>query len=172
MINARKETHGTIHVTDPNLCGASVEIESPFFVDLCYGVRRGKNLDTNSGRAGEDKGPVPELSSILGEPGQVNGLNSIGSRERALCQNTAIREEIFEEVRNASLAVGVQKTWWGSHDDTPVSIGLDPVRECGESWICQDFSPAGKVELALRLEIRQLDRDRHAGNIRQKWENT
>jgi hypothetical protein len=171
MINARKETHGAIHVTDPDLCGTGVEIEGPLFVDLCYGVRRRKHLDADFGGVGEDKGSVPKLDSTPGEPGQVNGFNSVGSRERTLCQNAAIREEIFEEVRNASLAIGVKKTWWGSHDDTPVSISLDPIRECGESPICQDFRPAREVEPALRLEIRQLDRDRHAGKIRQKWKN-
>ena len=171
MINARKKRHGAIDFTDPDLGRAGVEIESPFFVHLRCDVRRGKHLDTDFGGGGEDKRPVPELDASLGKPGQVNGLNSVRSRERTLCQNAAIREEIFEEVRNASLTIGVNETWRGSHDDTPVSISLDPVRECGESRICQDFRPARKVEPALRLEIRKLDRNRHAGNIRQKWKN-
>jgi hypothetical protein len=154
MIGTNKERHGAVEVADPDLTCAGVEVESAFFVHLCCGVRRGKHLDTEFGRIGEDKGSVPELGSTLGKPSQVNGPNSIGSRERALCQNSAIREEIFEEVGNSSLAIGVNETRWGSHDDAAVSIGLDPVRECGESSICQDFFPAGEVEPALRLWIR------------------
>jgi hypothetical protein len=38
MINARKEGHGAIKVADPNLGGAGVEIERPFFVDLGGGM--------------------------------------------------------------------------------------------------------------------------------------
>ena len=171
LVNPGKKRHGAIEVANPDLFGTGVEIEGPLFIDLCYGVRRRKHLDADFGGVGEHKGSVPKLDSTPGEPSQVNGFNSVRSRERTLCQNAAIREEIFEEVRKASLAIGVKKTWWGSHDDTPVSISLDPVRECGESRICQDFRPAREVEPALRLEIRQLDRDRHTENIRQKWKN-
>jgi hypothetical protein len=53
-----------------------------------------------------------------------------------------------------------------------VSIGLDAVRELRQPRICRDFGPTRQVELGLRLEIRELDRDRHAGNIRQKWKKT
>ena len=149
MMHARKERHRAVEVADPNLGGAGVEIEGAFFVDLRCGVGRGKHLDTDFWCASEDEGSVPEFSSALGEPSQVNGLNSIGSRERTLCQNAAIRQEIFEEVGNVSLAIGVNETGWGSHDDTAVPISLDPVRECGESWIRQDFRPAREVEPAL-----------------------
>jgi hypothetical protein len=172
MINANKKGRRTVEVAEPHFGRVGVEIERALFVDFGSCVRRGKHLDTDFGCICEDKGSVPELGPTLGKPGQVNGFNSVRSRERTLCQNAAIREEIFEEVRNASLAIGVNETWWGSHDDTPVSISLDPVRECGESRICHDFRPAREVESGLRLEIRQLDRDRHARNIRQKWKNT
>jgi hypothetical protein len=154
MINANKKGHRTVEVAEPHFGRAGVEIECTLFVDFGSCVRRGKHLDTDFGGGGEDKRPVPELGATLDKPSQVNGFNSVRGRERTLCQNAAIREEIFEEVRNASLAIGVNETWWGSHDNTPVSISLDPVRECGESRICQDFRPARKVEPTLRLEIR------------------
>jgi hypothetical protein len=61
------------------------------------------------------------------------------------------------------------ESWRGSHEDMSVSIGLDAVRELCHPRICREFGPTGQVELGLRLEIGQLDRDRHADKIRQKW---
>ena len=151
MVNGRKERHGALEVAAPDLGGSGIEIQGAFFVDLCCGLRRGKHLDTDFWCAGEDEGSLPELNSTLAEPSQVDGLNSVSSRERTFCQNASIRQEIFEEVGNVSLAIRMQKTWWGSHDDTAVSISLNSLRECGESRICQDFLPSRKVEAALRL---------------------
>jgi hypothetical protein len=151
MVKGRKERDGALEVADPDLAGSGIEIEGAFFVHLCCGVRRGKHLDTDFWCAGEDKGSLPELDSTLAEPSQVDGLNSVRCRERTLCQNASFRQEIFEEVGNVSLAIRMQKTPWGRHDDTAVSISLDSLRECGESRIRQDFLPSRKVEAALRL---------------------
>jgi len=49
-----------------------------------------------------------------------------------------------------------------------VSIGLDAIRDLREARISHDLRPTIQVEPSLRLEIRKLDRDRHAGKIRQK----
>ena len=170
MIGSNEKRHRAVEVADPDLSRAGVEIERPFFGKFRSPIRRGKHLDTDFGCAGEDKGSVPELGSTLGEQGNVDGLDTVSCRERALGQCVTIPKELVKKPDNASLAIGVQKTWWGSHDDTPVSIGLDPVGECGESRICQDFRPACKVQARLRFEVRQLDSDRHAGKIRQKAE--
>ena len=151
MVGTNKKGHRTVEVADPDLGGAGIEIESAFFVHLALGIRRGKDFDTDFGCACEDKGSLPELDSTLAEPSQVDGLNSVSCRERTFCQNASIRQEIFEEVGNVSLAIRMQKTWWGSHDDTAVSISLNSLRKCGESRICQDFLPSRKVEAALRL---------------------
>jgi hypothetical protein len=172
MINANRKRHRTVEVAQPNFGRAGVEIERALFVNFGSCVRRGKHLDTYFGGICEDKGSLFELGSTPGEPGNVDGLDTVSGRDRTLGQCVTIAKEVVEKPDDPSLAIGVQKTWWRSHDDTPVSIGLDPVRECGESRICHDFRPARKVEPTLRLEIRQLDRDRHAGNIRQKWKNT
>ena len=170
MVGTNKKGHRTVEVADPDLGGAGVEIESAFFVHLALGIRRGKDFDTDFGCACEDKGSLPELGSTPGEPSEVNGLYAIGSRERTLCQSAAVRKEISEEVCNVPLAIGVGKTWWGSHEDMPVSIGLDPVGELGQFRIGHDLGPASEVEAGLRLEIRELDRDGHAGKIRQEME--
>jgi conjugative transfer signal peptidase TraF len=53
-----------------------------------------------------------------------------------------------------------------------VSIGLDAVRELRQPRICREFGPTSQVEVGLRLEIGQFDRDRHARKIRQKWIKT
>jgi hypothetical protein len=161
MINARKEGHGSIEVADPDLGCAGVEIERPFFVHLALGVRRGKHFDTDFGCAREDKGSLPEFGSIPGEPSQVNGLDAISSREWTLCQSAAVRKKIFEQVCNVPLPVRVRKTWRRSHEDMSVAIGLEAVRELRQAWISHDFRPTIQVDSGLRLEIRELDRDRH-----------
>ena len=169
MVGTNKKGHRTLEVADPDLGGAGVEIESAFFVHLALAIRRGKDFDTDFGCAREDKGSLPELGSTSGEPSQVNGLDSISSREWTLCQSAAVRKEIFEQVCNVPLAVRVRKTWRWSHEDMPVAIGLDAVRQLRQARISRDFRPTIQVEPSLRFEIRKLDHDGHAGKIRQKW---
>jgi hypothetical protein len=172
MINANKKAHRTVGVAEPHFGRAGVEIECTLFVDFGSCVRRGKHLDTDFGCICEDKGSIFQLGSTPGEPGNVDGLDTVSGRDRTLGQRATSAKEFVKKPDDPSLAIGAQKTWWRSHDDTPVSIGLDPVRECGESRICHDFRPARQVEPALGLKIWQCDRDRHAANIRQKWNNT
>jgi conjugative transfer signal peptidase TraF len=45
-------------------------------------------------------------------------------------------------------------------------ITFDPIGDLGQKRISQEFGPASQVEGSLRLEIRELDGDRHA------WEDT
>jgi hypothetical protein len=49
----------------------------------------------------------------------------------------------------------------GTHNDMPVPIGLHTVWKPGELRISQEFGPASEVEAGLRLEIRELNGDRH-----------
>ena len=71
------------------------------------------------------------------------------------------------------------KTGRRTHDDVAVSIGLDAIGKPGKHWINQDFIPASQVELRLRSEIWQRDRDRHevkesmkaASKQRVNWES-
>jgi hypothetical protein len=169
MITARKERHGAIEVADPDLGRAGIEVEGAFFVDLALGVRRGKHFDTDFGRAREDKGSLAELGAAAREPSEVNGFDTIRSGYGALGHGPAGGKELNQESHDLTLAVRVGKTWRGSHEDMSVPIGLDAVRELRQTRISRDFRPTIQVEPSLRLEIRELDRDRHAGKIRQKW---
>ena len=171
MINARIERHGAVEVADPNLDCACVEIESAFFVDLALGVRRGKDLDADLWSPDKSDRLLADLRPVVVEPCDVNGLDSIGGRDRALWESLTVRHERVEEADDVVLTAGMTEGWRWSHEDMPVPIGLDPVREPGQFRIGHDLGPASEIEAGLRLEIRELDRDRHAGKIRQKWKS-
>ena len=68
-----------------------------------------------------------------------------------------------------ALAVGVGKAWRWTHEDMSVAIGLDAIGQLGQARIGHDFGPPIQVKPGLRLKIRKLDRDGHAGKIQQKW---
>jgi conjugative transfer signal peptidase TraF len=91
IISARKEGHGAVEVTDPDLGAASVEAEGAFFIDLGCGVGWGENLDAakmsmKSPRKRRGKGSRTLAISCLGglallwavcQAGlRINGTNS------------------------------------------------------------------------------------------------
>ena len=84
MISTRKERHGTAEVADPDLDGAGVEVESAFFVDLGWGVRWGKDLDADLGRAFEQHKPSEVLCPARSEPGDIDGSDAACGGDRAL----------------------------------------------------------------------------------------
>jgi hypothetical protein len=127
------------------------------------GVGRGKHFDTDFWRPCEDQGSLTELGASADKPNQVDGFDSVGGGHGALGQSAAVREKIFQKISYPALAIGVDKTWRRSHEDMSVSIGLDPVRKLRQAWVRHDFRPTIQVESGLRLEIRELDRDRHLG---------
>ena len=57
----------------------------------------------------------------------------------------------------------------GTHEDVTVPIRLHAVWESGELGIGQELGPSAQIQTRLRLKIEKLNRDRHAGKIRQKW---
>jgi hypothetical protein len=168
-IRTNKKRHRTIEVADPDLGRAGIEVEGAFFVDLGCGVRWRKDFDADFGRVREDKWSLAELDAAAGKPSEVNGLDSVRSGYGALGHGTASGKELNQQSHDLALAVRVRKTWRGSHEDMSVPIGLDAVRELRQVWISRDFRPTIQVEPSLRLEIRELDRDRHTGKIRHKW---
>ena len=172
MVGTNKKGHRTVEVADPDLGGAGVEIESAFFVHLALGIGRGKDFDTDFGCACEDKGSLAELEAATGKPSEINGLDSVRGGYGALGHGPAGGKELNQQSHDLALAVRVRKTWRRSREYMPVSIGLDPVGELGQFRIGHDLGPASEVEAGLSLEIRELDRDGHAGKIRQKWKNT
>jgi hypothetical protein len=169
MISARKERHGTVEVADPDLGSAGVEIEGTFFVDLGLGVRWRKDFDTDFGGASQKGGLQVKFRPAGVKPSNVEGLHAVSGRNSAFRQGLAVGQELVQKPYNSVLAARMAKTWRRSHQDMSVSIGLDPVRQVRQPGICTDFSPASQVEGSLRLEIRELDCDGHAGKIRQKW---
>jgi hypothetical protein len=169
MSNARKKRHGAIEVADPNLGGAGVEIERAFFVDLGSWVRRRKDLDANIGCTDKDDRVLADFGPIRSEPGDIDGSDAACAGDRALRNGFAPGEQLKEQSSYLHLAAAMPRSRWGTHEDAAVLIGLDAIRELGELRISKNFLPASEIGAGLRLEIRELDPDRHAGKIRQKW---
>jgi len=82
-----------------------------------------------------------------------------------------LSEQFGQEIGNVTLAAGVTESWRRTHEDASEAIGLDAIRELGEVRISKNFLPACEVEARLGFEIWELNRNRHAGKIRQKWKN-
>ena len=171
MTGINKERNRTVEITDPNLGGAGVEIGCAFFVDFASGIGGGKDFDTDFRGANEDGRfwLIVGFKPARPEPGDVDGLDAVSSRERALRNDEALGKQVRQEIAQGKLSAPVAESWRGSHEDMSVSIGLDSIRQFRQPGICTEFSPTNQIKTGLRLEIRELDRDRHAGKISQKW---
>jgi hypothetical protein len=161
MINARIERHRPFEVADPNLDGAGIEIESAFFVDLSWGVGRGKNLHADFWCASEKNGFLFDLRALLAEPRYIGCLDSIGGRNGAFGEGRAAGEQALKESGNPSLTTRVTSSRRWTHDDMSVPVGLNPIGELGELLVSHELAPAREVEACLGLEIGQLNGDRH-----------
>jgi hypothetical protein len=169
MIDTRKERHGSVEVADPDLGCAGVEVEGSFFVDLGRGVGRRKDLDADFGCSGERDRVSVDLGPVMIEPGNVHGLDAVGSRDWTLGQSLALRHERLEKSDDMGLAPGVSEGRWRGHKNASKPISLNAIGELGQAGITEDFTPSGEVESGLRFKIGELNRDRHGGKIRQKW---
>ena len=98
MINARKERHRAVEVADPDIGGAGVEVEGAFFVDLGWGVRWGKDLDADLGRASECEGSLEQLWPATVEPHEVNGFDTVSGGKRAFGESTTVGKEGLQQV--------------------------------------------------------------------------
>ena len=161
MMRSDKKGHRSIEVANPDLCGAGVEIESAFLVDLGGRIGRGKGLDANTGSALEQGETRDVFCSLRCEPGDINGFDARGSGNRALRQGAALGKELTQKERNIHLALAVERSRRRTHNKVTVLIGLDPVRELRELRVSQDLAPASQVDPGLRCKVRQLDSDRH-----------
>ena len=168
MINAGKERHGAVEVADPDFGGAGVEVEGAFFVDLGWGVRWGKDLDADLGRAFEQHEPSEVLCPARSEPGDIDGFDAGSGGNGAFRKNISVREELLQEGTDPDLAVPMKRSWRRSHKEVTVLVGLDAIGELRELGIGQDLGPTTQVERGLRSEIRKLNADRHARKIHQK----
>jgi hypothetical protein len=165
MIRTKKKRHGTVEVAGPDLGGAGVEVERAFLVNLGGGIRWGKDFDADLWRASQYEGSLDQLGPATVEPHEVNGFDTVSGGKRAFRESTTVGEEGLQQVGDLALAIGVGESWRWAHDDVSVPIGLDPIGECGQSRIGQDFGPAGNVKRGLSLEIWKLDGDGHSGNL-------
>ena len=171
MIGTNKERHRTVEITDPNLGGAGVEIKCAFFVYFASCIRGGKDFDTDLWGANEDGRfwLILDFKPVGTHPNYIDSLDAVSSRERALCNDETLRKQLGQKIAQGKLSTPVAESLRGSHEDMSVSIGLDSIRQFRQPGICTEFSPTNQIKTGLRLEIRELDRDRHAGKIRQKW---
>jgi len=92
MIRTNKKGHRSIEVADPNLGRAGVGVQGAFFVDLGWGVRWGKDFDTDFGCVSEKIWILVYLGTILSEPRNVGCLDSIGGRNGAFGERRAVGE--------------------------------------------------------------------------------
>lgn len=166
MIWTNKKGERTVDVADPDLCGASVEIEEPFFGDFGCRIGRANNLDTDL-RSALEKGKLWDmLFALRSEPGDVDGSDACGDGDWALGKSAAVREKLAQTEDNFCLTFAVQGSRWRTHEDVAVLVGLDAIREPGELGISENPRPSSQVEGGLGLKLGKLDRDRHEKNIR------
>jgi hypothetical protein len=168
-INARKKGHGAVEVAEPDLGGAGVKIESAFLVHLGRRVRTRQDLDTNIGCADKDDRVLADFGPIGSEPGDIDGSDPACGGDRALRNGFAPGEQLEKQSSYLHLAPSMPRSGWGTHEYAAVLIGLDAIRELRELRISENFLPASEVKARLRFEVRELNRNRHAGKIRQKW---
>ena len=161
MIRTNKKSDRSVEVADPDFGGAGVEVESAFFVDLGWGVRWGKDFDTDFGCTSEKNRILVYLGALVSEPRNVGCLDSIGGRNGAFGERRAVGEQALKKTRDSGLAARVTRSGRWTHDDMSVPIRLDPVGELGELRISHELAPTGEVEGGLRLEIGELNGDGH-----------
>jgi hypothetical protein len=169
MINARKERDRAVKLANPNLDGAGVEVEGAFLVDLGSGIGGGKNFGANFWGALEQGELRDALLALGSEPGDIDGSDACRSGYGALRQGAAVGEKLPQKEGNFDLALAVERSGRRNHEYAAVLIGLDAIRELRELRISENFLPASEVKARLRFEVRELNRNRHAGKIRQKW---
>jgi hypothetical protein len=149
----RKEGNRTVRSADPDLGCARIEIESAFFVDFGGRIGGGKDLNADLWGACEERF-LGNLGPTGIEPGDIDSLDTVGDRDRAISKNETSREQLGQKTANGKLTARVAESWRRTHEDASEAIGLDPVREPGERGVSQDLGPAIQVEPRLRCKVR------------------
>ena len=70
--------------------------------------------------------------------------------------------------RDMSLAPAMDRSRRRTHKNVAMLIGFNAMRESGERGISQYLGPTREIKLGLRIQVRQLDGDRHGRKVRQK----
>jgi hypothetical protein len=164
MMNARKERHGAIEITDPNLGGAGIEVQDAFFVDLSLGVGSGKDLHANRRGSGKRGRWIKNKPTFLSEGEQDN----IGDSHLAVARKDSLLDraefagiQVVEEIGNSasSLAMVEARRW--RHDEFAGGVDLEAFGTIGEGGIAADLEPPSGG--------RTVGHDRHIRKIRRKW---
>jgi hypothetical protein len=151
-------------MADPDLGGAGIEVESTLFFDLARRIGGGEDLDTDFWRELEQDELGQVLFSVAGDPGHICGLDATSGGNRAFCEDLPVRKELQQQRANPALPVAMDRSWRRSHNQMPMLIGLDAIRELGKLGVSEDLGRARKVKLGLCGQVRQLDRNRHGKN--------
>jgi conjugative transfer signal peptidase TraF len=169
MIGTKKKRHGTVEVADPDLGRPGVEVEGAPLTDFRRGVEAAYDFDADLGGLRKNLGILVEFAARrVGEPGDIDGLHAIGSGDRANGEGRTVSGGFGQPRNDQPQSPRVEYIRQREHYYPAMPITFDPVRDLGQKRISQDLGPAGKVEPCLRLEIRELDRDRHGRKIHQK----
>ena len=164
MIGTNKKGHRAIEVAGPDLGGAGVEIESALFVDLGRGIRSGKDLYTNRRSTGKRGRWINDQPTFLSNGKQ----DDIGDSHLAIASKDSLLDcgefagvKLIEEIGNSASSLAMVKARGWRHDELAGSVDLEAFGTIGEGGIAANLEPP--------FGGRSLDRDRHAGKIRQKW---
>jgi len=156
LVGTNKKSDRSVEAANPHFGGAGIEVEGAFFVDLGWGIRWGQDFNADFGSASEKKRILVNLGPILSEPGNIGGLDSIGSRNGTFSESGAFRQQLRENGSNSGLAARVTRSGRWTHNDASVPIGFDAIGQFRQPRIVQDCLPSGNVKDVLRFEIRQL----------------
>ena len=94
MARTREECQGAIAVAYPDLGGPGIEIKDAFFSDLGYRIGGGEDLDANLRGAGEKGNVLADLASTRIKPTDIDSLNAVSGRNRALGQCTTLGSKL------------------------------------------------------------------------------
>jgi len=161
----RKERHRTVVAADPDFGRAGVEIEGAFFGNFGGRIGGGENFDADL-RSALEQGDLGDVFLSLGsQPGDVDGFDAGGSRNRAFRQHSTAAQKRNQKPGDMALVLGVERSRRRTHKEIAMPICLDAIREPGELGVGKNLGPASQVEAGLRSEIRKLNGDRHWGKI-------
>jgi hypothetical protein len=167
MINARKERHRAIKVTDPDLDRTGVEIEGAFLVDLPLGIRSRKDFDANRRSAWKRRRSVrnePALLSVREQYDIGDSHLAVARKDGLLNCGELVGVKVVEEIGNNASSLAMIKARRWRHNELAARVDLEAFGPIGEFGISADLEPP--------FRGRSVDRDGHISNLRQKWKKT
>jgi hypothetical protein len=169
MIGTDKKRHRAVEITDPDFGCAGVEVEGEPLLDLRGSVEPAYDFDADVGRSRKNLTILIESAARrVGKPGDIDGFDAIRGGNGTNHNGSTIAGGFGQLRTDRRQSACVEYVREREHHYPAMPITFDPVRDFGQKRISKNFLPAFEVKTRLRFEIRELDRDRHAGKIRQK----